>query len=207
MIKHTGYIPGGGLISPNRDIFYLNIPKNASTYLSNLLLANNWLHWNILTDPVTVTYSIAFLRDPVDRWISGFGTYTALHLCGYGYGSDHFVNDYNDLSERLIFNQVILDDHTDLQTEFVNQIALHNPVYLRYNKSLVEQLNSILNKNLNTNVIVDANYTDSNYDTKQISQFIKNKLQEKPELKAKVVAAYQKDYDFIRSTEFYNDPR
>ena len=38
-------------------------------------------------------------------------------------------------------------------------------------------------------------------------RILKNKLQEKPELKAKVVAAYQKDYDFIRSTEFYNDPR
>ena len=95
MIKETGYIPGEGMISPARDIFYLNIPKNASTYLSNILLANNWEHWNIITDITTVQHSIAFIRDPLDRWISGFSTYVALHILGNGYGSDHFIKDYN----------------------------------------------------------------------------------------------------------------
>ena len=188
MIKETGYIPGEGMISPARDIFYLNIPKNASTYLSNILLANNWEHWNIITDPTTVRHSIAFIRDPLDRWTSGFSTYVALHILGNGYGSDHFVKDYNESTERLIFDQIIF-------------------VYFRYNKHLVEQINSLTGHNLNTNVIVDSNQTDSNYDTQNILKFIKNILNEKPDLKAKVISAYKDDYNFIKNTEFYHESR
>jgi hypothetical protein len=207
VIKDIGYIPGEGMMSPARDIFYLNIPKNASTYLSNILLANNWEHWNVITDTTTVQYSIAFIRDPLDRWISGFSTYVALHLLGNGYGSDHFVEDYNEATERLIFNQVIFDDHTDLQCNFINQIALNNPVYFRYNTHLVKQINLLTGYNLNTNIVVESNRSDSNYDTLNISKFIQNKLNEKPDLKAKVIDAYKDDYDFIKNTEFYNEPR
>jgi len=46
--QDKGYYPGGGMLSPDRDIFYLNIPKNASTYLTNIFKENTWTHWNIL---------------------------------------------------------------------------------------------------------------------------------------------------------------
>ncbi len=206
MIKDRGYNPGGGLLSPNRDIFYLNIPKNASTFLTNVLVENNWTHWNICNrDQIKTT--IAFIRDPIDRWCSGFATYSALRLFGYGYGSDHFLEDYNDLSEKIIFDQIIFDDHTDLQLKYVQQMLDFNPVFFRYNKNLIKQINSFLNHDLNINAVVANNRSEDNYDTKQISEFIRNKLNDNPDLKARVVQAYKEDYEFINSIEFYNDPR
>ena len=207
MYRDTGYIPGGGMLSPNREIFYLNIPKNASTYLTNILKSNEWLHWNILENFAGIKTTIVFIRDPVDRWISGFSTYAALHLFGYGYGSDHFIADYNDLSKRIIFDQVIFDDHTDHQVKYVKQILDYNPVFFRYNENLIPQINSFLGHDLNTSSIVDANKSESNYDTEQVSKFIKKQITNNPDLKAQVVQAYKEDYEFINSIEFYNDPR
>jgi hypothetical protein len=205
--RDTGYIPGGGMLSPDREIFYLNIPKNASTYLTNILKSNEWLHWNILENFAGIKTTIVFIRDPVDRWISGFSTYAALHLFGYGYGSDHFIADYNDLSKRIIFDQVIFDDHTDHQVKYVKQILDYNPVFFRYNENLIPQINSFLGHDLNTSSIVDANKSESNYDTEQVSKFIKKQITNNPDLKAQVVQAYKEDYEFINSIEFYNDPR
>lgn len=207
MIKDAGYCPGGGMLSPTRDIFYLNIPKNASTYLTNIFKANNWIHWNILNNAESVKTTVAFIRDPVDRWISGFATYAALRLCGSGYGSDHFVEDFNDLSKRIIFDQIIFDDHTDLQVKYIQQILDHNPVFLRCNKELIQQINSFLRYDLNTNIVVSDNRSESNYDTDQISRVMKKHLEDYPDLKAKVVECYKEDYKFINSIEFYNDPR
>ena len=195
------------MLSPDREIFYLNIPKNASTYLTNILKSNEWLHWNILENFAGIKTTIVFIRDPVDRWISGFSTYAALHLFGYGYGSDHFIADYNDLSKRIIFDQVIFDDHTDHQVKYVKQILDYNPVFFRYNENLIPQINSFLGHDLNTSSIVDANKSESNYDTEQVSKFIKKQITNNPDLKAQVVQAYKEDYEFINSIEFYNDPR
>ena len=207
MLDNTGYIPGGGMIIPPRDIFYLNIPKNASTYLSNIFRENGWLHWNILDDSSTIKKTLVVLRDPVDRWISGFATYAALHLFGPGYGSDHFVEDFTALSEKIIFDQIIFDDHTDYQVKYVQQIVNHSPIYFRYNKNIISQINSFLGYDLNTNVDVDNNANESNYDTAQVSRFVKNLIETKPDLRARLVLAYHKDYEFINSIEFYNDPR
>jgi hypothetical protein len=207
VIDKNGYYPGGGMLSPDKKIFYLAIPKNASTYLTNLLKANSWTHWNILENPAGIEKTIAVIRDPVDRWTSGFATYAALRLFGYGYGSDHFVSDFNDLSQRIIFDQVIFDDHTDLQVKYAKQILDYHSVFFRYNQNLVTQINSFLDHDLNTNVYVDANSSESNYDTKQISNFFTKQLIDNPDLKAKVIRAYKQDYEFINSIEFYNDPR
>ncbi len=207
MIDKNGYHPGGGMLSPDKKIFYLAIPKNASTYLTNLLKANSWTHWNILENPAGIEKTIAVIRDPVDRWTSGFATYAALRLFGYGYGSDHFVSDFNDLSQRIIFDQVIFDDHTDLQVKYAKQILDYHPVFFRYNQNLVTQINSFLDHDLNTNVYVDANSSESNYDTKQISTLFTKQLIDNPDLKAKVIWAYKQDYEFINTIEFYNDPR
>jgi hypothetical protein len=206
-MQDQGYYPGGGMLSPNQEIFYLNIPKNASTYLTNVLKENQWLHWNILENSAGIKTTIAFIRDPVDRWISGFATYAALHLFGYGYGSDHFVEDYNDLTKRIIFDQVIFDDHTNHQVKYVKQILDYNPVFIRYNENLIPQINSFLGQDLNTTIIIDANKSESNYDTEQVSKFIKKQIANNPDLKARVVQAYKEDYEFINSIEFYNDPR
>lgn len=206
-MNDNGYIKGGGLISPCRKFFYLKIPKNASTFINNLLIDNQWEEWNLIEDPIKIQNAIVFLRDPLERWISGFATYAALHLFGYGYGSDHFIEDYNLLTQKIIFDQVIFDDHTDFQVQYVNEIGHLNPIFFKCNNAIVEQLNSFLGIQLVVKHNIIDNKSDQNYDTKQVSAYIKNIINNNLDLKSKIIYYYQKDYNFIRQTEFYNEPR
>lgn len=206
MIDKNGYYAGGGMLSPDGKIFYLNIPKNASTYLTNLLKANNWKHCNILENLNGIEQTIAFLRDPVDRWISGISTYLALKVLGIGYGSDHFIEDYNQFAERIIFNQITFDDHTESQCTFLKQIKTFPINYFELD-NIIANLNSFCKTDITSNSEIDNNSSEQNYDTKQISLFIRQQIEKSPELKAKIVNHYLDDYKLINNIRFYSLPR
>lgn len=204
-LESRGYRPLGGMISPDGKYFYLNIPKNASTYLTNVLAHHGWQHHDF-NPCMSYDKIFAFVRDPIERWISGFATYAALYICGNNYGSDHFVNDYTELSQRIIFDQVFFDDHTCPQIVYINQIITNQPIFLRYNKNLISQINSLLGTDI-VDISVESNKSEENYDTKQIRKFIESKIKSDPTLPSKLVKAFENDYQFINSTNFYDDPR
>jgi hypothetical protein len=207
MLEHLcrrGHQPGGGLLSPS-GVFYLNIPKNASTYITNILLANGWEHHN-LNERSSTQKCIVVLRDPIDRWISGFATYASSWLLGPGYGSDHFLEDYNTLVERLIFDNIVFDDHTTPQSKFVEQLPNSTVTYFKLNKNIIQHISQDLNINLET-ADVDANISENNYDQRQITDLIRNRVDQDPVLKARVIEQYKSDFDLINSVQFYHDPR
>ena len=201
MLEHLiprGYHPGGGLISPE-GVFCLNIPKNASTYMTNLLLANGWNFYNLNEHP-TPSSAIVVLRDPVERWVSGFATYAASWVLGPSYGSEAFNNDFNDLSQRLIFDQIVFDDHTTPQIEFIKQLDKSIPTtFFALNNDLRTNLESFLKTKLEYPENLNDNATENNYDTKNVARKMEYILSQHPEYRAKVIECYCEDYDFIRS--------
>jgi hypothetical protein len=211
MLQHLvprGHTPGGGLLSP-AGVFYLNIPKNASTYLTNLLVFNGWKHHNLNTDGGgAINECIVVLRDPVERWVSGFATYAASWILSEGYGSDHFRDDYNELSQRLIFDVLVFDDHTTEQVQYVSQLPKIKTTYFKLNHGLKSDLQQHLGYKLLDSKDLDANVSENNYDTKMISKHMQYRIDQDPVLKAKIIEKYKADYDFIKSANFYYyDPR
>jgi hypothetical protein len=194
-----GHLPGGGMRSPDRKYFYLNIPKNASTYTTNVLKDNNWQFAN--ASDGRFEELIIIVRDPIERWISGISTYCCSYLLEYGYGSDRFVDDYNILVERLLFDNVsTFDDHTAPQTDFINMIppSLKPRHYIWAGcDSIIEILSFLTGKLIVENENTFNNSKESNYDTEQISNFIRSRLT--IPLKSKLEEAYARDYEFINS--------
>ena len=187
-------------------IFYLNIPKNASTYLSNLLEKNGWEQFDCTES--RITQAIVVLRDPVERWISGFATYAARWLLSSGYGGDHFKQDYNQLVERIIFDQIVFDDHTTEQVQYIHQLPNVPVTYFKLNHDLGNNLEKFLAQDLGLNNPIPANTVEENYDTKTIAQHLRYRINQDPLLHAKIIDRYQKDYQLIRSANFYYyDPR
>jgi len=204
VIDKNGYYQGGGMLSPNGKIFYLNIPKNASTYITNLLKLNKWTHCNIFETTAHIEQTIVFLRDPVDRWVSGISTFIALKILGFGYGSDHFVQDYNHLTQRIIFNQITFDDHTESQSIYLQQIKNYPTIYFSLD-NIVTKLSLFCSSEIVSNSQIDMNSSEQNYDTKQISNYIKKQLNDFPDLNTKIINHFAEDYNLIKNTRFYGN--
>jgi hypothetical protein len=175
-------MPGGGMLSPDKKTFVLAIPKNASTYVTNVLRANDWSYSDIM-HIVNAGHDhikcVVLLRDPVDRWISGFATYCASYVLGYGYGSEYFMRDYNDLTERIIFDNLIFDDHTEPQITFINQLPNQFDkqfVLIKGGRErLIKNLSDIVGQELSI-PFVDANASEDTYDVKNIADFIRGRI-------------------------------
>ena len=201
-----GYAPRGGMISSS-GTFCLNIPKNASTFLSNVLRSNGWEHHILGDNGPLVKESIVVLRDPLERWVSGFATYASSWLLGEGYGSDHFVQHYNTLVERIIFDNLIFDDHTTPQSEFVDQLpTLMQTTYFYLDKNLIKNISRYTNAEIVVSD-VDANISEDHYDQQQITKLIRDRLNNRPDLIQRINEQYANDFDLIDSVQFYNDPR
>lgn len=205
MLEHLvvrGYTPKSGVISPE-GVFCLHIPKNASTYLTNLLVHNGWSHSN--ADNPNIKQHIVILRDPVERWVSGFATYAASWILGKSYGSEAFNEDYNDLATRLIFDQIVFDDHTTPQIQFIKQLNSDIPTtYFALNYNLRTNLEYFLNTKLEWSEELNNNATENNYDTKNIAKKMDFIIQQHPEYKAKVIDKFSEDYALIRTANFYD---
>jgi len=208
-IRH-GYHENGGLRSPDKKHFYLGIPKNASTYLSNTLLTNGWHYHTLGDDSDKIEHALVVLKDPVDRWVSGVATYISSWILGPAYGSDHFLQHYNELSERLLFETMIVDDHTTPQVRFVEQLEAMIPnvpvTYFKIDTLMIENIGLCCGQEIRP-VTVDANVSEDHYDQRAIADFIKKRLLADFTLRAKVVARFQEDYDFINQIQFYYEPR
>jgi hypothetical protein len=199
-LRPRGYVPGGGFVSAT-GTFYLNIPKNASTYYSNILFANGWEHYILGQDTRLVQQAIVILKEPVDRWISGFATYASSWLLGHSYGSDHFLRDYNQSTERIIFDNLTFDDHTTAQAAYVAQLPADLPVkYFLLGDQTVEEIAQHTGIQIAVSE-VDGNISENNYDQRQITKFIRGRLDKNPELRDKIIEHFKCDFDLIDSVK------
>lgn len=193
-----GYIVGGGLISPDDKFFFLNIPKNASTFMSMVLHQNNWYYANLSEFKGKTV--ICLLRDPLERWISGMATYSGLYLLGKNYNSSHFIADYNNLTEKLIFDNIVFDDHTVPQSDFINCVPNDKDIVYFSMKanSIIKVISDYLGYSLTYDPsITNQNSTDSNHDTKQITDFLKSQMTQEHENKIRI--KYKQDYQLLNN--------
>lgn len=103
------------LINPQLDCVWINIPKNASSFMQKILQDNGWREPDPSIRNVLLNSSIRKLcifRNPVERWISGF--------------AECFMDmpEIVDLLDNPAFIKVVerspvFDNHTELQSAFV----------------------------------------------------------------------------------------
>ena len=195
-----GHKIGGGLISPDGDFFFLSIPKNASVFISSVLRQNNWQYSDLSV--YNGSNVICIIRDPVERWISGMATYVAANLLGENYGSDMFIDDYNELVERFIFDNIIFDDHTTPQIEFVNFVPANKHIeYFLANKiTLLDNLSKYIGNTLSFDLrITNDNASQNNYDTNNLVNFFRTRLDQK--YVEKIKTTYRLDYFLLQAAK------
>lgn len=213
-LQKRGYGYGTGFLSPGCAQFVVSIPKNASSYILDWCGHHGWTNaivgdacdWNRVEEVIVV------LRDPLQRWISGIGQYITSYILNvtgvYDWSTgpgpndqfitgDEFIANYNPVVERMLFDNLDRhDDHVWPQIEFFENVLPSIPRKYFY---IDQDFNTKFSKYLNFKHIdgLDSNQGDSNPHTEKVQQFIKSRLNIRPELKQRVIDAYARDYKLI----------
>ena len=126
------------MVSPDLKHAWINIPKNASSFVQKVLDDNGWTmcHTDDLVDGILTAHTIkkiVVLRDPIERWISGFAQCMSdnSHMGGAEFDTpnkDILELLDNDAFWHTIRLNPVFDDHTEYQHRFIG--AAQNVSYI-----------------------------------------------------------------------------
>ena len=185
---HLGHTLGECWNDANKSTTFIHIPKNASSFVKGCLLSSgNFTHSDSL---VTADRYLVTLRDPIDRWISGIA---------------QFMNDENNQNVTLhdLVDRVTIDDHTELQTYFLEKVDLDRCTFIQVDKNLRTNLSAWFKEN---DYIVNM---DNIPNINQGNQLLKDRfaamVDGNSQIKLKLATHYEQDYALINRVKFYGN--
>ena len=185
---HLGHTLGECWNNTDKSITFVHIPKNASSFIKGCLLSTDkFTHNSILVD--ADQYLIA-LRDPIERWISGIAQFMV-------------IESNKHLTLQELVNTVTFDDHTELQTYFLQNVNLNKCTFLRVDNNLRKNINHWFIKNgFNIDITHIPNINQGN-------ETIKNRfaamVDGNSQIKLKLAKHYEQDYELINRVKFYGN--
>lgn len=210
--ERRGYVSGTCMYHDPTGICYLNIPKNASTFLKENLIKHEWrmLHNSARLVRRETTNTIIVLRDPIRRWLTGIAQHITTNLFGKDFGSTHFLEQANDLVNKILIDQVAFDDHTEQQSWFIEEFRefLVSPVYFYCDEHLNKNLDHwFAAKGLDYNLQQQeyVNVSENNYDNKNLVDYFRQLVYNNTMYEIHLAEYYQRDYDLISSVQFYRE--
>ena len=150
--SNRGHSIGEGMVSPDNKYFYVNIPKNSSSFIKSRLTEIGWEYANIKDYPNATP--IVVLREPISRWVSGISEYLFMYhlpiidnLCE-PFNYDFYPLIGEKLGMGLLFDKITFDDHTERQCMFLTCIkSLNDCIWLKtdsnFNKNFSELLTNL----------------------------------------------------------------
>lgn len=192
--KDRGHVFGECMSKPNTDLMYINIPKNASTWIKSALASLNWEHYNYHTDHLNKS-SIVVLKDPVERWLSGIAEYM------YLYHKNINISNLTDAFFDIIFDRVSFDDHTEKQILFVENIDLNTCTFFQCNSNLKDSLGHFLNHDFSD--YPNKHVTNHDPIRSKFREIFLQALNNNSKYQQQLKSYYEKDYNLINSVKFY----
>jgi hypothetical protein len=196
--QRKGHVYGECMSHPDIDLMYVNIPKNASSWTKPNLKDWDWQFYNYHTDHLN-KHALVVLRDPIDRWISGIAEYLAL------YHPDFNAPFYE--TQRLIFDKIVFDDHTEKQIKFLDGLDTDNCTFMWCDNEYRNNFSRFITEHLGDNRYdrYDYQHVSRNDGTRYSHKlFFKNVLEKNPEYLENLKQYYAEDYNLINNVKFYN---
>lgn len=208
------------MVSPNLEHAWVNIPKNCSSFIQKVLDDNGWIIVNHdLVDSILSSSSIekiVVLRDPLQRWISGFA-----ESCGIP-SVPNLKLDLDKLDEllenntfwTLICNNLVMCDHTEYQHRFIangknvkyiklqekdktNNINDPNRFYKDFSKYI--KYTGGTSNFLHWNTII--NPVDNDQNKSRIYNKIISMMEQDPSIPFEIKDFHQDDYELFNNLE------
>ena len=196
-------------------LIYVNIPKNASSWISLQFNqginhdAENINYYDIVD--LAQCRFIVILRDPLDRWISGM---TQMIYTEPATDLDGVANNMNidTFDWELVMEKIEYDNHTQKQVDFIYNIPRNQIVWLKFDDQLKD---NFINLMLSYGCDVEIKKSDKDNITPKdsakhaVMDKIVSKLDQHTKYRQKIIDHYHEDYALINSVKFYknNDTR
>jgi hypothetical protein len=191
-------------------LVYVQIPKNASCWVKHHFMPAD--AYNYYTDGFDNNKHLALvvLRDPVERWISGIGQYLA------GFTPEHkFYID--NINWESLTTRVVLDDHTQPQSDFIANLSPDNIVWFKCDNNLPNNFVDFMKKyDININLLDEKDDVTNIFNiTKKVkpgSQTVAqqtivdkiiNKLNENPKYVDRIKDFYRYDCKLYNTVPYY----
>lgn len=190
------------MVSNKYQFSYLHIPVNASSWGKQIFWQAGFRP-NIPPAIDTTHRIIVWLRDPVQRWLSGLATWLTYRL------PQHTGLDYirgNQALLDLIFDTVRLDDHTERQAFFIQNLDWARCDFWYIDSQFKSNFSDYFQKEFNLDVTHFAEQNVSNLQNGKAipKQYFKAILENNPKYLARVCEFFETDQDIIKKVEFKN---
>jgi len=194
-----GHNYGQCMHNAKKDLMYVNIPKNASSWTKPNLLDFGWTEGNYHTGGYEA-HAIVALRDPVDRWLSGIAEYFALYHPAF--------DTWNTNVFDLIFERVCFDDHTEHQIKFIHKLDKDNCTFLKCDDTYSSKYSRVIQDHYGNNKYdrYDRQHVrDKDTVLRSFKKIFESQIQNSKYLN-QIQNYFEADYHLINSVKFY-DPR
>lgn len=214
-----GHTVGQCYMCPDQPVVYVNTPKCASSFMKTQLLNLGWQprflqlgKW-VAQDPTEmlpldeVGIIIVVMRDPYDRWLSGVAEFFSEY-----FGKSESIFEFLDhgFTRQILTMRPALDDHTESQLFFLQNIPLEKCVFFRQEQSFNHKIAEYFQDHLNipNNFITEKPVnvsTGGNYNGR-VKQHLDRLLRKNSVQYMKVLEYMEQDYEFIeKMVTFYGD--
>lgn len=200
--QRRGYVSGSCMYHANLKHCYVNIPKNASSFLREIFKDTGWKHMH-LGMHMDILATIIVLRDPIERWITGIAQHITTNVLGENFGSTHYLEQSNELVERIIFDQIVFDDHTEQQSWFLEPFSLDKAIFFYCDDSLSKNLDGYFNNQFNLTNRPLVNVSRDQFDNANLVEHFKKLVYNNKLYFNRLKSYFVRDYDLINSVKFY----
>ncbi len=187
---------------------FIPIPKNASTYVEsffNISLGSKSIENFKYGKPLAGKKTIVILRDPLDRWVSG--------ITQHFWARHKMINDLSDsgLLWKYITNQYALDEHTELQSRFLETANTDDLTFFKQGPDLEKSIRDFVKFELNVKEeawidkrhLLNYNKSSNAWSKSLIKDYLSAMLRTDADLVEKIKKFYKHDYDLINTVKFY----
>lgn len=191
---YLGHSIGECWVHNVRPMAYVNIPKNASTFIKSCLgaIAPHY-SWILHKQLVACDLYLIALREPIKRWISGMSQFK--------------INNPSIELTDTIFDQITFDDHTDKQVNFLKDIDLNKCVFFKVDETLrgtiskwVKEQDFLIGDTIDKMPAYNVSTDIMSEYSAQIIKLIENN----PQNMLKLKQYFADDYALYNSVKFYD---
>lgn len=200
-VNRDPHIYGMCKVNDQHKLFYVLVPKNASTSIRTNLGKSGFRDGNYHDEKLLKQgYTpIIVLREPIERWCSGFAEYINRRM-----GGKWSPILKSEEALKLIFQRPAQDEHTESQSMYIHGLDTGKSHVLRFDEELNKNLAALLRGYGIDNEIDD---TGTKYMTSggklDCKTFLMEMLQNDEDKMNRIKAFYRLDTELYDSVKYY----